>query len=189
MYEVEVKLRISGGDAVRRALRELGASPLKEGTERDTYFRSNMADFSKTDEALRLRREDYGVTRWILAYKGPRLGGLSKSRLEIEAEVRDPGELMEILQKLGFTRLMDIRKERSIFQLRPFIISLDKVEGLGDFVEIERKAEDAGTTLDSEIDEVLRKLNLNRSQLVPLTYLELLLQRECDNERSEQCRR
>jgi len=176
VYEVEVKFRIPDSPTVRGMLRDLGAVLLKEGVEEDIYFASRYVDFAKTDEALRLRREEHLGERWVLAYKGPRMGAFPKMREEIEAEVKDPARVAQILEKLGFMKLAEVRKKRSLYAFRDFIISVDDVEGLGQFVEIERRAR-TPEALEVEIDEVLRHLRLSKDQVVPQTYLELSLLR------------
>jgi len=104
------------------------------------------------------------------------MGAFPKMREEIEAEVKDPARVAQILEKLGFMKLAEVRKKRSLYAFRDFIISVDDVEGLGQFVEIERRAR-TPEALEVEIDEVLRHLRLSKDQVVPQTYLELSLLR------------
>lgn len=170
MVEVELKLR-ARLDLVRERLREKGARLLERGEEEDFYFRSPYRDFSKTDEALRLRRRG---GRCTLTYKGPRLDSMSKTREEIEVEVGDWCSMMEVLRRLGFSEVGRVKKRRETYQLQGFTVCLDEVEGLGEFLEVETKAEgDYGPLLEEAL-LLLEELGV-KGPLVRESYLEMLL--------------
>ncbi len=178
MFEVEVKYRVQSIELIRPGLEALGARYIETRIEEDVYFNSPMRNFAETDEALRLRRHSDGTV--VLTYKGPRLGGKGKTREEINVVVGDFNAMYEILRKLGFVEVARVVKKREVYVYENFTISLDKVEGLGDFVEIE-------TVVTSEdligrgIEEVLSlgdRLGLSRDWIERKTYLELMLERK-----------
>ncbi|GAB6148145.1 class IV adenylate cyclase [Stetteria hydrogenophila] len=162
--EKEVKYRVDCGllDALLERLRSLGARLSGPVREEDLYYNHPCRDFASTDEALRVRASR-GVR--VLTYKGPRLGsGSVKSRLEVEARVEGPVE--EILERLGFRPVARVVKERVYAEYGGHVVTLDRVEGLGCYVEVE----------GPDPEGLSRELGVE-GELVEETYLELLLER------------
>ncbi|HRS92345.1 MAG TPA: class IV adenylate cyclase [Methanolinea sp.] len=135
MLEVELKARVDDLGAVRERLHTMRAVFECAVTERDLYLNSPARDFAKTDEALRLREAGGHYT---LTYKGSRKTGHPlKAREEIICGI-ESGETMEkILVALGFRPVAEVRKRREYYHVRDATVTLDSVEGLGEFVEIE----------------------------------------------------
>lgn len=164
--EVEVKLRARRGlENLARLLGSLGYSAISDETQRDIYFSHPCYDFSRRDEALRLRVSN---GRTVLCYKGPRQPSKVKKRLEIEVVVSDALSTARILKALGFKELACIEKRRRIFKRANVTVALDEVKGLGLFVEIEAPSESA-------VLEAMRELGFSEKDIVKETYLELAL--------------
>jgi len=185
MYEVELKVR-ADHDRVRERLDELGATPLGTVVQEDTYFDAPDREFAETDEALRVRREhppgESGKT--TLTYKGPLVDPDSKTRKEAETAVEDEDEMRAILDGLGYNAAATVRKERTRFTLQDCTVTLDTVEGLGEFVEVELETErdlaaaDGPAALDqlrSEATTVMDDLGLDPDEQIRTSYLGLLL--------------
>jgi adenylate cyclase class 2 len=176
MYEVEVKVR-ADHDAVRDRLAEREATERFAVTQVDTYYDAPHRDFADTDEALRVRTERRdGEETTKLTYKGPLLEAESKSREEHETAVADPGAIRNIIDGLGFTPAAEVRKERTFFELDGYTVTLDTVEGLGEFVEVETEIDDADIELAREgAVELLDSLGLDPDEQIRTSYLGLLL--------------
>ena len=56
---------------------------------------------------------------------------------EFEFGLEDVGQLKRILEALDFRLLVTVDKVRRVWRYEDYEVSLDKVEGLGDFVEVE----------------------------------------------------
>lgn len=166
MLEVEVKAPCAD---VKPKLLALGAKKLRAEAQEDTYFNSPWRDFSKTDEALRVRRVG---KRYFLTYKGPKIGSEIKMREEIELPV--DAKIFDVLGKLGFKEAAVVRKRREMFSFENLLICLDCVEGLGDFIEIESK--DAADK--SRIFFLLKTLGIDKGACTRRSYLELLAERK-----------
>lgn len=138
---------------------------LGEKIEEDVYYSSPIKDFKETDEALRVR---YSEGNAILTYKGPKIDKISKSREEIEVFVS--GDIESLLQKLGFKKFMNIKKNRKLYQYKEFTLSLDNVEGLGEYIEVELKSENKDDI--EKIENLFDVLFLDSERR---SYLELLL--------------
>lgn len=169
--EVEAKYRADIAK-VREALASLGATLLESVEEVDAYFNHPCRDFASTDEALRVRRSRGGVE---VSYKGPRMGGGAKTRLELTASAE--GDVEAILSALGFKKVAEVRKRREYYSYKSFTISLDDVDGLGQFVEIELLVSSRDLVPEAEraIEGLAKELGLG--ERVDATYLELLLGR------------
>jgi adenylate cyclase class 2 len=202
MYEVEVKVRADHDD-VRERLSAADADHVERVRQEDTYYDAPHRDFASTDEALRLRREtrvpaeseqatvgdgevdgegredadDRAETAVRVTYKGPLLDESSKTREEHETGVCDPESMAGVLDGLGFIAAATVEKDRDRYRLDGYTVTLDAVDGLGEFVEVEAEA-----STDAEVDAaregafaVLRDVGLDPADQIRTSYLGMLL--------------
>jgi len=167
MLEVEVKVRVNLKQ-IKEKLERIKATFIKEVEQEDTYFRHPCWNFKDRDEALRIRKEE---NIFLLTYKGPRLDRDTKTREEVQLQVEP--DMFELLKELGFSELKKVRKKRRFYQWKSLEVCLDKVEGLGDFLEIEGKSREDKPL----IRELAKKLNIKEESLSTVSYLELLLKK------------
>jgi adenylate cyclase class 2 len=182
MYEVEIKVR-ADHDVVRSHLHGLDAAPEGTTTQVDTYYDAPHRDFAETDEALRVRRETTDRDeRVALTYKGPLIDEDSKSREEHETSVDDPIAAEGILDGLGFEPAATVEKERERFRLNGYTVTLDDVDGLGEFVEVEIETPDDDIADAREgAKGVLKSLGLDPEAGIRTSYLGLLLETDGAN--------
>ena len=174
VYEVELKLRAEHGP-VRERLAELGAEPLGRVHQIDTYYDAPHRSFAETDEALRVREERREDGRWVgITYKGPLVERESKTREEHETAVADGEEARAVLEGLGFVPAATVEKERERFGYGEYTVTLDAVDGLGEFVEVETEAEEVEPAREGAL-EVVRELGLAPGEQVRTSYLGMLL--------------
>ncbi|MFW9809778.1 MAG: class IV adenylate cyclase [Candidatus Thorarchaeota archaeon] len=174
-YEVEVKIAISSYEEMEDRILKLGAEKINKETQIDSYFDHPCRTFQETDEALRVRyRQPVGTVE--LTYKGPRIDSTTKTRLESTVNLDNENEIVLILKGLGFKEVVKITKTRQFFSLSKTTISIDEVEDVGLFLEIEQIAsgKDVETT-KKEIFAMLDELGLDASQTIRESYLELYL--------------
>ncbi len=138
--------------------------------EIDTYYNHPCRDFRATDEALRIRTIkslSKGVTH-VLTYKGKRLlDNMVKKREELELNISDPGILDEILIRLGFKKVARFSKKRIVYNVNNCMLSIDKLYGVGLFVEIEG-SEDRIKEIHEFLSECLKPIGK--------TYLEICIE-------------
>ncbi|MFP3231291.1 MAG: class IV adenylate cyclase [Acidilobus sp.] len=164
--EVEVKLRVpcEALDEIAKRSSAAGGSVEPPVDERDVYYEHPCRDLMTSDEALRVRYVN-GLPL-SLTYKGPRGPGDLKSREEVIVEVKsDPDKLLRLL---GFTPSIEVRKRRTYISLGFAEVTLDVVEDLGCFVEVETANSDA-----NEVRRTLELLNI-KGEAVAQTYAELI---------------
>jgi adenylate cyclase class 2 len=136
--EIEAKLKVDSLDAVEAKLRGLGAEFVAEQRQTDQQFDDADGTMATTDQCVRLRRLEVGdSTRHILTYKGPQQESEVKKRREIEVEVEDDRAMGKILGALGYEPKLVVEKTRSVWRLGGCEVGLDRLDLLGDFVEIE----------------------------------------------------
>ncbi|ADB60553.1 adenylyl cyclase CyaB [Haloterrigena turkmenica DSM 5511] len=179
MYEVEVKVP-ADLEAVRDRLEDLGATRKRTVVQADTYYDAPHRSFPETDEALRIRREssDGAGAESRITYKGPLLDDESKSREEFETGVGD-GETMDaVLTSLGFEAAATVRKERERYGLEGYTVTLDAVDDVGEYVEVETEVAEE-VDLESAREgayEILERLELDPDDQLRTSYLGLLLE-------------
>lgn len=179
-YEVEMKFAVADMAALEARLAEYGAAISQPQSEVDIYFAHPARDFAQTDEALRIRRK--GLANFI-TYKGPKIDPTTKTRREIDLPL-PPGEetaqaWIGMLIALGFGIVGEVRKSRRKAQIdwqgQSVEGSLDEIEGLGTFAELELVVDDEGLEMAKAcIVSLAEKLGLEGSER--RSYLELLIE-------------
>lgn len=177
--EIEGKYRVGDEERLRSRLRE--AHAVSQGFEShcDTYLRHPSRDFRVTDEALRLRNLNGNV---FITYKGPRLEGALKMRPELEVplaqETFEPW--LRIWKSLGFEVVATVKKTRESFRVialhSPVTVTIDRVEGIGTFAEVERvvDSEKELVAARQDIEAVATRLGLNTVE--KQSYLSMYLE-------------
>jgi adenylate cyclase, class 2 len=134
--------------------------------QRDTYFEVPRG-------RLKLREEPDAAAH-LIAYERPELPGQRESRYRL-IEVREPAELRAVLAAvLGITVV--VSKARRLFLFHGVRIHLDRVEGLGDFVEFEGVAADGDDPLDfaESLADLRRSFGILDEDLLCESYSDLL---------------
>ncbi len=172
MIEVEVKAKIDSFEEMEKRLENLGALKSKKEFQEDIYFASPIVDFAQTDEALRIRTTNNNI---FITYKGPKLNKDAKTRKEVEMNIESAGKAKDIFEEIGFKEVRTVRKNRQYYTYENFEISLDDVEGLNPYMEIEISLEDGKDYDDAQksIFELFEKLGITKG-FERTSYLELL---------------
>jgi adenylate cyclase class 2 len=175
-----MKFPIRDFAAVESRLAELGVRQISARQDIDQYFNAPDRDFARTDEALRIRR--IGSANFV-TYKGPKQDAQTKTRTEIEVPLAEgdaaAATFANLLTHLRYRPVAVVHKQRRIYHLKKgtwsLEVSLDELEGVGRFVEIETLVPQE--RLDEArrvVQELARALELTTSER--RSYLELLLE-------------
>lgn len=176
MIEVEVKAKITDFNAVKKMLKKINAEKDHIEHQEDSYFNSPIKNFAETDEALRIREVSVNnISKTFITYKGPKIDSQSKTREEVELEVENPKKIAKVFEHLGFKKVAKVIKNRTIYNIDQYIISLDEVEGLEPYMEIETDLEDGSEFEEAlnKIFDIFKKLGINDG-FERTSYLELL---------------
>ncbi len=151
MRSVEVKHELRDPALAEAILRRLGAMHVSTCEQTDTYFRV-------TDGRLKKREAPGEPTEWIFYHREdttrPRV-----SRFAIYSHA----EAMGRFGSRGLPAWRVVRKRRSLWLRGPVRVHVDRVRGLGDFVEFE-----AMVTKRQPPTECARLVEEVRSRFLPL---------------------
>ncbi len=167
--EVEAKFPLKEPEKLKKVLLKRG-SFLKKKVEEDVYFNSPSRDFRKSDEALRVRRDEEGVT---ITYKGPKLDEETKTREEIKIKVDSFERAVKLFERLGFKPVRSVKKVRELYDVDGVLVCVDHVFDLGDFVEFEVESDDIEKAKE-KIFKLARELGFKREDSLRESYLEML---------------
>lgn len=163
---VEIKARLASVEALRPRVQAIADGPERLIEQDDTFFacaqgRLKLRDFGDgTGELIHYQRADAG---------GPKLSDY------VRAPTSDPAALREALARAHGV-IGRVRKQRRLLMAGATRIHLDRVEGLGDFLELEvvlreGQSEAEGVAIAQAL---LARLGIEPAQLVPGAYLDLL---------------
>ena len=180
-FEIEVKFRVADHAGLTRRLLERGFGAGATVEHEDAYLAHPARDFARTGEAFRIRGE--GPSNRI-TYKGPKLGGPTKTREEIEVAFAEGPESREQLarafDRLGFRPVAVVRKRRTEFHLefqgRSMVVALDEAEGLGSFAEVESLAETEADLPAAQGAVLALAGELGLVEVEPRSYLRMVLE-------------
>ncbi|MHC5062927.1 MAG: class IV adenylate cyclase [Planctomycetota bacterium] len=166
MKNIEIKAYLPDRQLVESLLEECGARFIWTRKQRDTFYRTEL-------DWLKLREETPGAAE-LIAYKRD----TSSARARPNSYERAPIEDLQTWQRL-LGRVLRIQavveKERSLWLFQNTRIHLDRVTGLGEFLELE-------TVLDGiseaegqkECAQVIALLRLRESDFIARPYRDLL---------------
>ena len=159
---LEIKVRVENLARLESVAKHLGPC-IFNGIQRDTYFRISKG-------RLKLREADDSAE--LIFYTRPDTKGARWS-CYITTRVNNPREVRLMLSEL-FGIKQVVKKRRKVFIYRNARIHLDRVEGLGTFLEIEvTKARSNGQAREL-LGSILEKMQITRKTLIGKSYSDLL---------------
>lgn len=169
---IEIKARLRDWRAVEARAADLSMSPGRTIRQEDTFFSCRTG-------RLKLRVEGDGKEGGqLIFYERPDTPGPKASCYRVIA-VPDPAAMKEALARALGTRGRVV-KERSLFLVGATRIHLDRVEGLGDYIELEVVLEEGVSEAEGEAcaDDLMKSLGIEPEDLVSGAYVDLLAARE-----------
>lgn len=170
MRNVEIKARLASVEAIEprvAALADRGPELIRQD---DTFFRCTHG---------RLKLRDFGDGRGeLIAYERPDRAGPKLSDYRITPSA-DPAGLRDALTR-ALGAIGRVRKLRTLYLAGATRIHLDRVEGLGDFLELEVVLADPQSAADGEAvaRALLVRLGIGADALIEGAYLDLLVHQE-----------
>lgn len=164
---IEVKARAHAFDALRER-----AAALADDTP--LIFRQQDFFYDVPRGRLKLRQFDDGTPSELIFYQRDDREG-PKASYYTRSPVTNPDAMHALLATALTTRGI-VTKERHVYLTGRTRIHLDRVDGLGDFVELEvvlgpDDDEEGGT---AEAHDVFAKLGVSQADLVAVAYVDLL---------------
>ncbi len=169
--EMEIKVRLTKEEYnnLNKYMKAKGGL-LLDSNQQDIYYQSNCMDNNKS---LRIRTSG---NKKILTYKDYSNKMYSE---EYEVEVDNGDNLKKIFSFIGLKKIIEITKERKVYSYKnKYEVSIDKVEDLGYFIEIEVK--DSIDDYSKEYDELIKEakyIGLNLNNIEPKRYPQLMIEK------------
>ena len=138
--EVEIQVIIKNPEKAEEKLNKTGKY-IKTRKQIDKYFippEENFFEKNPPIEYLRIRFEKDGNHLNYSFLNFDKNGDLISTD-EYETLIREPKVVEEILKKIRLIQVVTVKKIRKYFDCGNFEITIDQVEGLGNFMEIEAK--------------------------------------------------
>ncbi len=163
---VEIKAILKDREAVLAAVANRSDGPPETIVQHDFFFPCS-------EGRLKLRMFERGRGE-LIRYEREDVAGARSSSYQI-ARTPDPEVLLDILtQALG--RLGEVKKTRILYLIGQTRVHIDRVEGLGDFLELEvvlrpEQSEDEGKQI---AEELLTELGIEKNRVIAEAYIDLL---------------
>jgi len=154
MREIEIKARVADKSALIEVLKAQNITLSDSVIQRDQVFgiEGVSGGDGQSQPWLRIRTETKDdTTKQIFTLKKSVTSQLDS--IEHETEIADEKELAKIIEHIGFAPYSDSTKTRAKARIGEIEICIDTVEGLGDFIEVEKLTDE-----DADIDEVTNEL-------------------------------
>lgn len=165
---VEIKARLTCRDDLLPLVARLAQHGPTELLQDDTFFVC-------PNGRLKLREFADGTGELIFYQRPDRPG--PKTSFYVRSPVPDPDGLRRLLT-LAQGQAGRVRKHRLLFQIGPTRLHLDRVEGLGDFLELEVVLQDDESTATgvATAEALLAELGIPATACLAGAYLDLLTQ-------------
>ena len=184
-YEVELKFCLRSKTEFLSILRRIPHEiMLEENIESDWYFDRPDRSLEAENKSVCIRTmEPSGIRLWIV--KGP-----EPDRCEA-TDITDTSTAVSMLKTMGFEVILEAQKTRSIYFIGDFHITVDSLEGIGDFAEFAIMTDDGSklSAYRSQLEELAQQFGLTDSALQTKSYKQLLMEknaepRVCDSNES-----
>ena len=163
---IEIKARVANLETLLPLVASIADAGPEHVDQDDTFF-------SCPNGRLKLRVVDDGHGVLIFYRRADRLG--PKSSFYVHSETADPDGLRTVLAH-AYGEAGRVRKHRMVFQIGQARVHLDRVEGLGEFLELEVTVggKIGPEAAISEAHRLAAALGIENSSLVTGAYLDLL---------------
>lgn len=163
---VEIKAKVTDLAAVRQRVEKLADEGPAVLEQEDTFFICPQG-------RLKLRRFGPGIEAELIYYERPDSTQPKESRYLIH-RTSDPDGLRQVLAAALGVR-GTVRKQRTLYLVGPTRIHLDKVDDLGEFIELEVVLKPGESVCEgvSVAHDLMDKLGIDRADLLTGAYIDL----------------
>lgn len=167
---IEIKARCGDAERVRRVLRGQGADFRGVDHQVDTYFAVSRG---------RLKLRQGNIENALIFYERPDQAGPKRADVKLlRTDAAQAALLHETLTAALATSVV-VDKQREIYFIDNVKFHIDRVEGLGEFVEIEAIDENGtigAEALGRQCDAYIALLAIDAADLVHVSYSDLLME-------------
>lgn len=161
---LEIKVPVNNIEELEKILYEAGANLVYESQQLDVYYKVKNG---------RLKIRDSSGEKSIIFYQRVESGDDRWSDFTV-IKVDNPKEWVEFFDKF-LERLVEVNKYRKLLHYKNSRIHLDKIEGLGNFLEIETKLTVDEATVEDEFEFLIDLLKIDKSKQILNSYSDIIL--------------
>jgi predicted adenylyl cyclase CyaB len=161
---LEIKLKVARLGEFDRTAKRIGKRVF-DGWQIDTYFRVRSG---------RLKLRETGSGAELIFYRRPNKQSARRCDY-LTVKIEEPQKVKSFLADfLGVKQV--VKKYRRVYLYRTARLQLDRVTGLGTFVEIEIPSQGRRSQARRLMRSLVQRLNLHTNLPIPGSYSDLLLQ-------------
>lgn len=166
---IEIKAKTDRAKEIRDFLKQNKAYSVGTDHQIDTYFKVQRG---------RLKLREGNIENYLIYYERNNQKGPKQSKVSL-FKVSSQNSPKDILKKsLGVLAIVD--KRREIYFIKNVKFHIDKVKGLGDFVEIEAidgSGKIGKNKLLEQCSYYLKLFKIDKADLLPNSYSDLLIKK------------
>jgi predicted adenylyl cyclase CyaB len=165
---IEIKAKVHNSNHLRLLIENIAGTPVQLIFQEDIFFNSHSGRLK-----LRILSPDRGE---LIYYQRPDQNGPKESNYII-SPTTEPHSLKKVLTSAYGVRGI-IQKQRELYRVGQTRIHLDRVEGLGEFLELEFVMQKGQTDAEGmeTLEYLMDKLGIERKDLINCAYIDLLSQ-------------
>jgi predicted adenylyl cyclase CyaB len=163
---IEIKAKVHNVNHLRLLIEKIAGTPAQLIFQEDTYFHSSSGRLK-----LRIYTPERGE---LIYYQRSNQEGPKESNYIIST-TSEPRSLKEVLTSAYGVRGV-ILKQRELYRVGQATIHLDRVEGLGEFLELEFVMQNGQTDAEGmeTLEHLMDKLGIEGKDLINCAYIDLL---------------
>jgi adenylate cyclase class 2 len=174
--ETEIKAKLTDTSKLEKFLNE-SAEYLGEKRQEDIFYTPSSENFALEKPIKRILRIRKTGDKSIVTYKHKRNDSdLGKIATEYETTVADPVAIASIFNELEFIEIAQINKIRKSWKYKEYEVVFDKVDGVGEFIEVEYVGSgDNEEEIVNDIISFIKEAANTEIKLCKESYISLLL--------------
>ena len=175
MIEMELRASLKNKDQVKKKLEEYGCKWVSKGLQVDTIYERKDAQPEAGVPIFRIRKNE---GKKILTLKVI-MEDIDTAE-ELELDISDDIIMDKILKYLGFLPKASLVKRRDVTIYGKYCICIDEVDGLGDYIEIEKLSDDSNAKdgIYAEMEGLLLELGIEMCEIKKEKYYQMVLEKQ-----------
>jgi len=169
--EVEIKAWVDDFDKTLKLLKD-NYNFVKQYHKEDIYL-EGIDSFSEARKEVRLRKDG---DSYIVTYKDRSHEDKVEVNIEKEFNIDHKDNFLYVMNQLGFKEYIRKEKKGYLFNSNNINLELSHVNGLGDFIEIEKIITNR-CLIDStkeDLYNILKVIDINKSKIEDRYYVQML---------------
>ncbi len=175
MKEIEIKAYLKNKPAVLQKLAELGCEFSEPVIQTDTVFAKVVAPYAnylKNEYFIRIREKNDGTFLFTVKMQM----GNELTKTEYETAIDNGNAMMQALMVMGYQQANRLKKTRQVGHYQNFEICIDHIEGLGEFIEVEKMSSEDENVVRIELEEFLFSLGVLKEHETKKGYDMLIME-------------